>query len=296
MSQHLTLTGHSTALFSTWIFLEEWRLLFDAGDGIMAHLMHRSRRIRTIAMSHADRDHVFGLLQLNHHNSGHNLETVLYPADARSIERLRDFAWQFDRETAGKYEWVPVRAGDSNPISNDLALTAVANSHLSRMGEQARSFGYVVMRKFRKLKAEFANLDQNELRRLGTERGSSFLSEPQEEPLLAYSGDTGVLAPDTWLGAKTLIHESTWLRDGEVEENWPGHEHSTMPDVLRLARVAQLERLVLHHFSGRYRMGEIAHEVRREAGELGLKFPIWVIPPGQTVEDLFGTTPVFQPD
>lgn len=295
MSQHLTLTGHSTALFSTWLFLDEWRLLLDAGDGVMSHLMHRSRRIRMIAVSHADRDHIFGLLQLNHHNSGHNLESVLYPADARSIERIQEFAWRFDRETADKYQWLPVREGESHQLNNELAVRPVANSHLSRMGDQARSFGYVVVRQYRKLKAEYIGLPQEELRRIGTEKGSAYLSEQHEEPLLAYSGDTGVLPPDTWMGAKTIIHESTWLREGEIEENWPGHEHSTMPATLRMARDAAPERLVLHHLSGRYRMGEIAYEVRREAGELGIQFPIWVIPPGETVEDLFAKEPVYMP-
>src|SRR2546423_5921372 len=55
----LTITGYSTALFSTWIFIEEMRLLFDAGDGVMSGLMHKSGKIRHIAMSHADRDHVY---------------------------------------------------------------------------------------------------------------------------------------------------------------------------------------------------------------------------------------------
>ncbi len=36
MTSRLTLVGHSTALFSTWFFVEELRLLLDAGDGVMA--------------------------------------------------------------------------------------------------------------------------------------------------------------------------------------------------------------------------------------------------------------------
>jgi ribonuclease Z len=293
-SMQLTISGHSTALFSTWIFIEEWRLLFDAGDGVMSNLMHRSRKIRNVAISHADRDHIFGLLQLNHHNSGHNLESVLYPRQARSIERMRDFAWSFDRETAGKYEWQPVEPGQTYPLSNELGLRPIRNSHLARMGDDVRSLGYVVMRRYRRLKEEFEGLPQTELRRIGTEKGSHYLTEAREEPLLAYSGDTGLLPADTWMGAKTLIHEATFLREGEVEEGWPGHEHSTLDQVLPMAREASPDRLIIHHVSSRYRMGEVSAEVRRLSKELGISFPIWVFPPGETVEDLLSKPPIWE--
>jgi ribonuclease Z len=293
--QHLTITAHSTALFSTWIFIEEWRLLFDAGDGVMSTLQHRSRKIKNIAISHADRDHIFGLLQLNHHNARHNLESVMYPSDARSIDRLREFAWRFDRETADSYEWIKVEPGETYPISNELALRPLRNSHLSRMPGENRSVGYVVMRRFRKLKAEFQGAPQEELRRIGTERGSDFLSEPHEEPLLAYSGDTGILPAEHWLGAKILIHEATFLRNGEVEEGWPGHEHSTLEETLAMARDASPEALILHHISSRYRLGEVVSEVNRIAGELKLAFPVWAIPPGETVEDVMSKRPVWEP-
>jgi hypothetical protein len=36
MSQKITITAYSTALFSTWIFVDQWRLLLDAGDGVCA--------------------------------------------------------------------------------------------------------------------------------------------------------------------------------------------------------------------------------------------------------------------
>ena len=295
MAQRLTITAHSTALFSTWIFIEEWKLLFDAGDGVMSSLMHRSRKIRNIAISHADRDHIFGLLQLNHHNARHNLESVLYPGDARSIDRLREFAWRFDRETADSYDWIKVEPGVSYPVTNELALKPIRNTHLSRMGDENRSVGYAVMRRFRKLKAEFQSLSQDELRQIGTTHGSQFLSEPHEEPMLVYSGDTGLCPPETWLGAKILIHEATFLREGEVEEGWPGHEHCTLEEMLPMARDANPEILIIHHISSRYRMGEVASEIRRMAEELKIGFPIWAIPPGETVEDLLSRRPVWEP-
>ena len=30
----LQITLYSTALYATWIFIDQWKLLFDAGDGV----------------------------------------------------------------------------------------------------------------------------------------------------------------------------------------------------------------------------------------------------------------------
>ena len=57
----LTITGYSTALFSTWYFVEEWGVLFDAGDGLISALLQKSRKIDHVFISHADRDHLTGL-------------------------------------------------------------------------------------------------------------------------------------------------------------------------------------------------------------------------------------------
>jgi ribonuclease Z len=52
----MTITGYSTALFATWYFVEEWGVLFDAGDGLISALLQKSRKIDQVFISHADRD------------------------------------------------------------------------------------------------------------------------------------------------------------------------------------------------------------------------------------------------
>ncbi|MBS1605964.1 MAG: RNAse Z, partial [Bacteroidetes bacterium] len=49
----LTITGYSTALFSTWYFIEEWGILFDAGEGLISSLLQKSRKIDQVFISHA---------------------------------------------------------------------------------------------------------------------------------------------------------------------------------------------------------------------------------------------------
>lgn len=66
---NLTITAYSTALFSTWYFIEEWGVLFDAGDGMISALLQKSRKVDNVFISHADRDHLTGLLQFNQLNA-----------------------------------------------------------------------------------------------------------------------------------------------------------------------------------------------------------------------------------
>ena len=76
---NLTITGYSTALFATWYFIEELRLLFDAGDGVAPTLLQKSRKIDHIFLSHADRDHVTGLLRLNELIARDRAPSAIFP-------------------------------------------------------------------------------------------------------------------------------------------------------------------------------------------------------------------------
>lgn len=278
----LTITGYSTALFSTWLFLEEMRLLFDAGDGVMAGLMHKSGKIRHIAMSHADRDHVYGLMQVNHHCAHRGLEALFYPAEGGFFKGMREACYRFDRETVDAYPWVAALPGDEFDLTPELALRVVESNHIPTPG---KSVGYIVLRRFRKLKQEFVGLPQSEFERIGREKGSDYLTEPRTEPLVGFSGDTGVLHPDQWRGCKLLIHEATFLGEEEMELEREGYQHSLLCDVLAMAQQAEVERLLLIHFSSRYKMAEIEAAIREEAAKLDLKIPVHVIPPGRLVQN-----------
>lgn len=277
-----TITGHSTALFSTWIFVEEMKLLFDCGDGVMAGLMHKAGKIRHIAMSHADRDHVYGLMQVNHHCAPQALEGLFYPEASGFFKGMREACYRFDRETIDAYPWTPVREGDVFDLTPDLALKAVHSSHIPFPN---KSLGYVVLRKFRKLKAEFVGLPQSEFERIGREKGSDYLTEPRTEPLLGFSGDTGVCPPEQWAGCKLLIHEATFLREEEIEMERAGYQHSLLRDVLAMAQAAKVERLLLIHFSSRYKTAEIDAAVKSCAAELDVQIPVHILPPGRTVHN-----------
>ncbi len=94
------ITGYSTALFSTWYFWEDAGVLFDCGDGVASGLLQKARKIKHVFISHADRDHLAGLLQFNQLNARPGLK-IYFPKDCGSFPALAEFSKHFDPHTEG---------------------------------------------------------------------------------------------------------------------------------------------------------------------------------------------------
>jgi len=296
MNQHLTITAFSTALYSTWIFVDQWRLLLDAGDGVSAGLLQKTRKIHTVAVTHSDRDHLAGLLQLLPLNARDGIPHVLYPADCSSFPALAAFCEKFDPHTEGTAKWTAIQPGDAINLVKGYKLKTASSFHFTDAAGKTKSLSYFVVREVRSLKPEHVGLPQTELDRLRLQHGAEQLTQVKEEPILAYSGDTVVGSPDTWSGFKILIHEATYLsHDDAGDQSGRRNQHSVLPDVLEMARQAGPEVLVLAHFSPRYKVAEVLDAVQQQCRTLGLTFPVHVVPPGEIVRDILGGQPVWRP-
>lgn len=286
----MKIAAYSTALYSTWIFIEELRLLFDAGDGVAAALEGKGRKAKTVALSHSDRDHVTGLLQLQQLHARHNGLRVLYPADSRGIPLLADFCRRFDPWAGPYVNWERVLPDERVGLEGDLVLVPIQNTHIP--GKGVRSLGYKVVRRVRKLKPEFAGTPGEVLATMNREE----TTEEIERPILAFSGDTGPMDPAAWMDQPILIHEATFLRQSDVERGPERTQlHSCLDEVLDLARAAKPEHLVLTHLSPRYHEDEAREAIAKMAAEMHLKTPIWLVPPSRVVWDVFAETAVYQP-
>ncbi|RYG46362.1 MBL fold metallo-hydrolase [bacterium] len=294
MIEELTLHAHSTALFSTWIFLEEFRLLLDCGDGAMAGLGHKARKVRLVAMTHGDRDHIMGLPQFMHHNALHGLAGVLYPKDSYTFPAMKAFSESFDPHTKAVVPWIGMGDGEDWELQRGLVVRAMMNTHIS--GPRARSFGWKLVRQFRKLRPELTGTPGPEIARLRKEQGDDAVTQQFEETLITFSGDTGEMVPEVYGSPQLLIHEATFLSSDDLEEERPGHRHSCLPGVLKLAKEIGPGRLVLTHFSSRYPTDQVRAAVAQGCAELALPFPVWVVPPMRTAWDLLRQTPAYSPE
>ncbi len=285
----LTISGYSTALFSTWYFVHEFGLLFDAGDGVVSHLLQKSRKIKHIFISHPDRDHLTGLLQLNQLNAYENPPTIYYPKDSGSFPALEQFSKRFDPHVAGS-RWIGIDDGQEIEIKPGYIVKAIKNGHLPQPNGVIKSLSFQLIHVKRKLKPEYLNLPGKEIQQLRETQGIAAITYEVREKILSYSGDTPVEDHERWKDAGTLIHEATFLDKGEnsgyeIREN----KHSSLGEVMEMVAASDVERLILGHFSSRYSNAEIDAKIHELSQQYGVNIPIYRVLPGDFLRDILTT-------
>ena len=288
----LTLTGYSTALFSTWWFLEEWGILFDAGDGVMAGLLQKSRKVKHVFISHADRDHLTGLLQFNQLNARPGFPQIYYPRDCGSFPAMADFFPRFDPHVKGT-EWNPIVGGDEIQVKADMIVQAIRNEHVPAGPETVKSFSFKVMQTKRKLKDEHRGLSGKEIASLKEKLGNDAVTQEVRNNVLTYSGDTPVDDYGRFDGSEILIHEATFMEDGEHNDvTMHGNRHSTLEQVMEMIANIKVGKVVLGHFSSRYNEAQIDRNIKRLSKHYGITTPIFRVLPGEITRNVLAGDPI----
>jgi len=279
-----TITCYSTALFSTWFFIEELGLLFDAGDGLTSKLLQKSRKIKEVFITHADRDHITGLTQFNQLNARAGYPKIFYPKDCGSFPALESFLEKFDPHVKGT-QWLPIKEQMTFKIKGNIYVESIRNGHVPAKKELAKSLSYKVVNKKRKIKQEFANLSGKEIAKIAKEKGKDFLTNEIREVLIGYSGDTPIEEYERWDQTKILIHEATFLNK-EVGLNTHTNKHSTLEEVMKMVSTIKIEKLILSHFSSRYSKEEIDNSIREQIKKYNIKVPVYRILPGRSYNNI----------
>ena len=295
---NLQLSGHSTALYSTFWFLEPLGVMFDCGDGAAAFLQQKGRKVKYIFCSHPDRDHLAGLLQFIQVNSRAGAPTIVYPKGSGSFPALRDFSEKFDPHKAGYCDWIGAGSETAIEIKPNWEVQCYANKHLPHHDGDAadKSLSYSLVNHRRKLKLEFINLSGPEIGELCQTKGREHIYETVTETALTYTADTPLEPAKFWRDPKILIHEATFLDHETASSRNQETRHSVLSDVIKMAsEMPSLEKLVLGHFSCRYHKERIRETIVRTAKDCDLKIPIYAVCPGESVWKLFSEKPVFKP-
>ena len=287
---NFTISGYSTALFATWIFIEELGLLFDAGDGLSSSLLQKSRKVKKAFISHADRDHLGGIPQFIQLNAREGLPIIHYPKDSGSFPALKSFLEKFDPHVSG-VQWIPIQENMEFKVKGKYFVKSIRNNHIVVAPEISKSLSYLLVEKKNKLKTEFLSLSGKEIGALVKEHGQEHISDQIEEKIIGYSGDTPVDDYERWDNTKILIHEATFLDDHEGL-NTKMHKHSRLHEVMEMVSTINVEKLILTHFSTRYDEDQIDDRIKRLIKSYNIKIPVYRISPGKICHDILTQEPL----
>lgn len=286
------ITTYSTALFSTWINVEELNLLIDAGDGVTAGLLQKSRKIKHVFITHADRDHLTGLPQFIQLNSREGFPVIHYPKDSGSFPAVQSFLEKFDPHVAGS-QWVGIENGQIIPIKAGFEIEAIRNEHVKVDKGIHKSLSYKLYTTKKKLKDEFLGFSPEDIKAVIQKHGKDHITYTKKENIISFSGDTPIGDYSMWDNSGILIHEATFLRtEMSLPEDIRYSKHTTINEVLSMAKEINIEKLILTHFSTRYSKEEIDSTVKSLIKELGIKIPVYLVYPGKVKRNILATAPI----
>ncbi len=206
-----------------------------------------------VALTHGHMDHAAGLAYYFSQRNFQGMGTGTVLCHANLEAPIHDImrAWQGVEQQKTPYEVVAMEPEQEHEIKNNHYLRAFETVHT------VPSLGYVMVEKRSKLKPEYRELPQEQLRAL-KERGED-ITNTLFIPLVCYTGDTA------WgphfdridvLTAKVLITECTFTEPADHGRAKIG-KHLHLDHIIKLCEVSQAEHIVLTHLSRRTHMGQV---------------------------------------
>jgi len=275
--------GFSKALYSTWLRYKPDNLLIDCGEGAATRLGNSGYAIERVLLTHGHIDHIAGLPPLLWSRAagmGDNEKPleILYPRDDLYVADMRGYLERTSARLPFALRWIALDAGDSFALNAPDDASQNSTRHARRVETFATrhikdrlTLGYKILETRRRLKFEYSNLSQEELRALA--QNNIELSEDYDATLVAFGGDGLPLEPDDVRGAELLFHEATILDASERKHQL----HSTLDEAVQVAAQAQPQALVLYHVSGRYNADDIRRAAQQSLVRHNIAFPVWCL-------------------
>ncbi len=248
---------------------DEQYYLVDAGEGVQKQMFRygiNPLKLRGIFISHLHGDHVFGVFPLISTLGLYGRRTPLKIFAPRPFgEILESHLRYFDSDLQYRVEWVEVDTTAHRIIleNNSLEVWSIPLRH------RVPASGYMFREKMPEL-----NVDKFKIGRYGlsikqivaAKRGEDIALDdgtvipnaeitylPRQPKTYAYCSDTNrsAMVARRVKGADLLYHEATYAAAERRQARERGH--STTVDAAEIALAAEAKRLIIGHFSSRYK-------------------------------------------
>jgi ribonuclease Z len=251
----LTIEGYSRAAVQTYWRIGQLRIGFDLGAQPWDFM-----GTPIWMLSHTHLDHIAALPVYIARRRMMKMDppTIYLPASA--VEWTRRMLQAFSHLDRGRLpcELIGVQPGDEFELSRELAVSVGATRHT------IPSVCYIVWERRRKLKAEYRQLVESQIRDLRL--GGTEVTEELRMPLVAYMGDTSPAGlddnPDCYR-AKILISELTFLAPSHRKHLIHKHGHMHLDDYVSRQHRFENEVIIVGHLSSRYGYRQAEKLVRR---------------------------------
>lgn len=249
--------------------VDEQYYLVDAGEGVQKQMFRygiNPLKLRGIFISHLHGDHVFGVFPLISTLGLYGRRTPLKIFAPRPFgEILESHLRYFDTDLPYEVEWVEVDTTAHRIIfeNNSLEVWSIPLRH------RVPASGYMFREKMPEL-----NVDKFKIERYGlsikqivaAKRGEDIALDdgtvipnaeitylPRQPKTYAYCSDTNrsAMVARRVKGADLLYHEATYAAAERRQAKERGH--STSVDAAEIALAADAKRLIIGHFSSRYK-------------------------------------------
>ena len=276
MSTYLTILGYNSAIptvksapTSQFLEMEERCFLIDCGEGTQVQLRKakaKFSKINHIFISHLHGDHVFGLPGLISSFRLLGRETPLHVYGPKGIKEMMETIFRIT-ETHQGFEVVfhELSSKKSEKVFEDnrvevftipLDHRIYCNGYLFKEKPKERHLNMQEISKYPEIEiCDYHNLKRGKDIQLsdGYILKNENLTKPAEPSVsYAFCSDTRYLESIIPIikNVDVLYHEATFLHDLKKMADYTGH--STALEAAKIARKANVKKLILGHFSNRY--------------------------------------------